>query len=370
MKKILHILVLPKLTGVQRICLQILRSLPDSEYEKWVLFSNEVQGEERSECQKAFEAAGTKVIYSTNMKRAIGWKDIPAIWEIYRLCRREKFDIVHTHSTKPGIIGRIAASVARVPFVIHTVHGLAFHNFIKFPKWQFYWTCEMYASLFCNKIILVNQYYNRYFHWLKRKVETVYNGIDFSLLSDTKKQNNIRPKILYVGRLDEQKDPLTLLQAAEYVIKKYPDIQFTLVGDGKKFRECQFFIEQHNLSDSVSLVGWQKNVASYYLTHDIFVASSIYEAFGLMFVEAGFYGLPVVATRVEGIPEVVKDQVSGLLCPPRKPYELAENIIRLVENRSLCFSMGKAAHKRVMSLFSSREMTERYKKIYNENSNK
>lgn len=369
MKKILHILVLPKLAGSQRICLQILCSLPSTEYEKWVLFSNEVGGKERSECEEVFEAAGAKVIYSDYMKRNIGLKDIAATREIYRLCRREKFDIVHTHSTKPGIIGRIAASVARVPLVVHTVHGLAFHKFVKFPKWQFYWACEMFASLFCDKIILVNQYYSRYFNWFKRKVETVYNGVDFPLLPEAEKQNNIIPKVLFVGRLDEPKDPLTLLQAAEYVAEKYPEVRFTLVGDGEKFRECQDFIEKHNLSDTVSLEGWQKNVVPYYLTHDIFVAPSIYESFGLMFVEAGFYGLPVVATWVEGIPEVVEDQVSGLLCSPRKPDELAGNIIRLVEDRSLCSSMGTAGHRRVTSLFSSRKMTERYKKIYNENSN-
>lgn len=367
-KKILNILVLPKMAGSQKICWEILNKLEETEFEKWVLFSDFSKNDrERKECQQAFEGIGAHVIFSPKMKREICWSDWGAMLEIYKLCRKEKFDIVHTHSTKPGIIGRIAATLAGVPLVVHTVHGLAFHKYVKFPKWQFYWVCEMFASLFCDKIILVNRYYNRYFRWFKRKVETVYNGVDFSLLPESEKQNNVIPKILFVGRLDEQKDPLTLLQAAEYVAKKYPEIQFTLVGDGEKFRECQCFIEQHNLTDTVFLAGWQKNVASFYLTHDIFVAPSIYESFGLMFVEAGFYGLPVVATRVEGIPEVVEDQVSGLLCSPRKPQELAENIIRLVENRSLCCSMGATAHQRVTSLFSSQKMTERYKKIYNEN---
>jgi glycosyltransferase involved in cell wall biosynthesis len=179
-KKILHILARPYLAGAQRISLEILRNLSNDEYDKYVLFGNDaIDNNLKLECIEKFEMAAVKVLFSKNMCRNIGLKDIPAIIEIYKLCKREKFDIVHTNSTKPGIIGRIAATLAHVPLVIHTVHGLAFHEFVKFPKWQFYWFCEMFAAFFCNKIVLVNKYYNRYFKLFKSKIITIYNGIDF-----------------------------------------------------------------------------------------------------------------------------------------------------------------------------------------------
>jgi glycosyltransferase involved in cell wall biosynthesis len=184
MKKILHIQVLPKLTGVQRISLEILKGLPHDEYDKYILFSNNgVDNTLKLICREAFEKSGIKVLFCHTLYREIGIRDIQAFIEIYKLCKQEKFDIVHTHSTKPGIIGRIAATLAHVPYVIHTVHGLAFHSFVKFPKWHFYWICEMVASFFCDNIIIVNNYYCKYFKLFKSKVVTIYNGVDFSFFS-------------------------------------------------------------------------------------------------------------------------------------------------------------------------------------------
>lgn len=184
-KKILHILVLQKLAGSQHVSLEILKNLPDDEYSKYVLFSNDfVEDELKLQCIKAFENAGVVVLISKNMYRKIGPRDLPAFIEIYKLCRKERFDIVHTHSTKPGFIGRIAATLAKTPAVIHTVHGLAFHDYLGFPLWQFYWLCEMAASFFCTKIVLVNNYYRKYFRFFDSKVSTIYNGVDFSKYKD------------------------------------------------------------------------------------------------------------------------------------------------------------------------------------------
>lgn len=367
MKKILHILVLPKLAGSQRIALEILQGLPNAEYEKWVLFSakEDVSHAESDFCETKFRDAGAKVIYSKYMKRAIGFKDIPATREIYQLCRKEKFDIVHTHSTKPGIIGRFAAMLAGVPLVMHTVHGLAFHQFVKFPRWQFYWSCEMIASLFCHRIILVNQFYKKHFRAFKNKTQTIYNGIDFAQLpSISPAEKPDIPKILFVGRLDESKDPLTLLKAAQIVIHAIPQAEFTLVGNGEKYDECVKFVLDNGLKQNITLTGWQDNVAQFYASHQIFVAPSIYESFGLMFIEAGYYQLPTVATYVEGIPEIIQDNKTGFLSEPRNPNKIAENIIRLIRDPRLRKQMGSAAHQHVTSSFCVTKMVKQYREAY------
>jgi glycosyltransferase involved in cell wall biosynthesis len=368
MKKILHILVFPRLAGSQRIALEIFKGLPDTEYEKWVLFSDDSDNEkEKQNCKSTFERAGVKVLFSKKLHREIGLSDIAATMEIYRLCRQEKFNIVHTHSTKPGIIGRIAATMARVPLVIHTVHGLAFHQFVKFPKWQFFFGCEMFASLFCHKIVMVNKYYGKYFKWFKRKVLTIYNGMDFTQPADNANISNnpdTPVKVLFVGRLDVPKDPITLLQAAKNVLATEPTTLFTIVGNGEKYDECKTFINVNHLENNIHLEGWQIDVTKYYQSHHIFAASSIYESFGLMFVEAGYHKLPCVATNVEGVPEVVQQNITGLLSPCKNPDLLAQNLLHLIQNKELRTKMGEAGYKRVTSLFSSQRMQEQYIRLY------
>lgn len=364
--KILHIQVIPKLSGVQKISLEILKALPP-ECEKFILFSDSADCGDKKECIRQFTEAGIKVLFSKNLQREIGFKDIKAFFEIYELCKKEHFDIVHTHSTKPGFIGRIAATIAHVPLVIHTVHGLSFHNYVKFPKWQFYWICEMFASLFCKKIVLVNKYYGKYFRWCHNKITTIYNGIDFaSLTYHTRLPNNTsKIQILYVGRLDFQKNPICLLEAADIVCKEYPNVTFTLVGDGEYYKRCMDYISKHNLNQNIKLEGWKTNTSEYYNTSDLFVSASIYEAFGLTFVEAGYYCLPVVTTNVEGIPEVIEDHVTGLLCNPNNALELANNIIFLIKNPSLREKLGIAGRERCLRLFNAGQMVNKYLSLYN-----
>lgn len=182
MKKILHILVQPKLAGSQKVSLEILRSLPKDKYDKYVLFSDSENCGDKQECIRRFEETGAKVILSQHLRREICKEDIKAFKEIYKIIKQERFDIVHTNSTKPGIIGRIAATLAGVPFVVHTVHGLAFYHGLSKPKWIFYWCCEMFASFFCDRIVLVNNYYSRYFKMFRNKLTVIYNGIDFKEL--------------------------------------------------------------------------------------------------------------------------------------------------------------------------------------------
>lgn len=367
--KILHIQVLPKLSGVQRVSLEIFRSLP-ADFEKYVLFSDSTDCGDRRQCVEEFEKTGAKVLFSPNLKREISPKDdLRALKEIYRLCKRERFDIVHTNSTKPGIVGRIAARLAGVPKVIHTVHGLAFHKYVGFPKWQFYWACEMVGSAFSHRIAIVNRFYTKYFRLFHRKVLTVYNGMDFTAFAPVAPNRRMGAgegvRILFVGRLDPPKNPLMLLKVAEKVCARYPDTKFTLVGDGEFMDDCRSFVAEHGLSRNVELAGWQGDTARFYAGHDIFAMTSIYEAFGLIFLEAGYYELPVVATDVEGIPEVVEQGVTGLLSAPNDVERFAANLIRLIENPEERVAMGRAGRTRVTTRFNSERMCREYLDLYN-----
>lgn len=256
-KKILHIQCLPKLSGVQNVSFEILRKLPDLEFEKYILFSSDGTEEQKRLITKVFNEINTKVLFSDNLVRELSFrKDFKALLEIIKLCRNYKFDIVHTNSSKPGVVGRIGATLSKVPLVIHTVHGTAWNRFMKFPKWHVYWAMEMFASFFCKKIVLVNEFFSKYFAMHKRKIVTIYNALDFSKFppkNNVKTENQIN--ILYVGRLDAQKDPMTLLAAAKIVVSNCPNVIFTLVGDGEYYDDCKRFINQNDLSDKIRLEG-------------------------------------------------------------------------------------------------------------------
>ncbi len=367
--KILHIQVLPKLSGVQKVSLEIFKKLNDDKYDKYILFSDSLDCGDRTECIKEFEETGAKVLFSKHLKREISISDFPALIELFKLCKREKFDIVHTNSTKPGIIGRIAAYLAGVPLVVHTIHGLSFHKFVKFPLWQFYWACEMFASIFCHKIVIVNKYYTKYFKWFKNKTCTIYNGVDYSKFPATSTGDLAKKKgridILFVGRLDKPKNPLQLLEAARRLHPTHPNAHFCFVGDGEYMGQCRNFISDNNLEDCASLEGWRTNVYDYYRRSDIFAVPSIYEAFGIMFLEAGYYKLPVCSTTAEGIPEVVINNTTGLLSEPNDDDAFTKNLALLIDNAKLRKQMGSSGYIHVTKCFDSSRMVKEYLKIYN-----
>ena len=367
MKKILHIQVLPKMAGVQRVSYHILKSLSKDEYEKHILFSSDMDDENKTHCKRLFEEIGCKVIFLDSLKRSIGFHDIKAIKDIYKLCKREKYDIVHTNSTKPGIVGRIGAKLAGVPYIIHTVHGLSFHNFIGFPKWHFYWMCEMFSSMFCDKIAIVNSYYSKYFKAFQKKIITVYNGIEFPSVEPKKDiETEDKIKILFVGRLSAQKDPITMLNAFSLATKKNSNLVLTIVGDGECYEDCRKLVEEHQIQDKVRFEGWQSEVDKYYKTHDIFITTSIYEAFGLVFLDAGYYKLPTVATNVEGIPEVIEDGITGLLSNPKDIFSISETILKLANDKTLRLTFGENAHARVVENFNVVKMIDAYNRLYKE----
>lgn len=363
-RKILHIQVLPKLTGVQRVSLEILRSLPDNEWEKTILFGG-AECEPSEKCVEQFRKSGCNVLFSRNLKREIGWYDWRIFWEIYRLCRRERFDVVHTHSTKPGVVGRIAARLAGIPKVIHTVHGVAFHPLVNHWKRATYHAIELFASLFSHRIASVSNYYVKYFHAFSRKTQVIHNGIVFSEKKARQSDSDL-VRLLFVGRLEEAKDPLNLLRAFSLIIKEKArkNVRLTLVGDGALEAKCRAFVTKNGLSDKVCFAGWQDDPTPFYANHRIFCLSSIHEAFGICLLEAGAQGLATAATHVGGVPEVVLDGVTGVLVPPRDPEAMAEALLRLIDDPALCRKMGRAAEMHVREHFTVEQMTDSYKKLY------
>ena len=343
MPKIAHVQVIPKLSGAQRFSLNILSKLDD--YDKFIICSGreEVSKEQLYSFINQMKKMNINIIWAPSLQRRIGIHDIKCFFELYSIFKKYNFDIVHTNSTKPGIVARIAARIAGVKKIIHTVHGIAFHSNESIFKKIFYYLVEAIALQFGSYNVTVNNYYLRYyklFFW--KKSLRIYNGVDFSaiersLTNKGEKNPDERTvkKILFVGRLDKQKNPLTALRAFKYLIQKNSNVIFDVVGDGELRKECETYVIENNLESKVFFHGWVEEPSSFYNNADIFYCPSSYEAFGFTFVEAAFFGLPIIASNVEGIPEVVIHGKMGFLTAPDDYIDQANFIERLLYDNEL-----------------------------------
>ncbi|ECI3445885.1 glycosyltransferase family 1 protein, partial [Salmonella enterica subsp. houtenae] len=282
-------------------------------------------------------------------------------------------DIVHTNSTKPGILARIAARMSGVKKIVHTVHGISFYKGQNVIKRLVYWAIECAALQFGDINVCVNNYYLKYYkNFFWKKNISIFNGYDFSELLLYTNSNNVRFSnkkdnvfsFLFVGRLDMQKDPITLIKAFSILASKYPYIILDIVGDGELMEASKELACELGVKDIVKFHGWVKKPYSYFYNCDAFVCPSLYEAFGFIFVEAAYFRKPIIATNVEGIPEVVLNNKMGFLVNPSNYLALAEKMEILVNSRSLCKVMGDFGSRYVIENFGIQKCVKAYQSIY------
>ncbi|WP_047609284.1 glycosyltransferase family 4 protein [Rahnella aquatilis] len=360
--KIAHVQVIPKLSGVQQITLDILSGLNDfnGPIEKIVICGDLID----NEFVGVFNNENIKVISIPSIKRSIGLHDIRCFIELYKLFKKNRYDIVHTNSTKPGIIARVAAKCAGTQKVIHTVHGIAFHAHTNILIRVFYYTLENIATLFGDVNITVNKKYTKYYPLVKSKV--IYNGVDFNKLNPVNKKIDDEIHFAFLGRLDEQKNPLEFIQAVDLVLKKYigeKRLRFSLAGDGELRNDCESMISKLGLSSNFNMPGWVKNKDEFFNDVDVLCQPSRWEAFGLVFVEAAYYSIPSIATKVEGIPEVVLDGYTGLLYESGAE-QLAKCMLKYIESPELITECGENARDYVTKNFTKEKMVSEYSAVY------
>lgn len=370
--KIAHVQVIPIMSGVQTVSYNILKELPDELYDKFLICGFDER--EEPKFFSDFTDINVKVIQVKSFRRRIGKSDFQAMKDISKILSENSFDIVHTNSTKPGVLVRVLSRLHGVRKIIHTVHGIAFHNKESLFKRLFYYLLEAFASLFGHVNVTVNKCYGKYYHYLGNNNVCIYNGVDFKSLGTplnnegavqcNKMGEEIR--IVFMGRLDSQKDPITLLKSANELINNrgFNDIKFYFGGDGELHDECLSYIEKNHLTEHVTLLGWVTDKVSLLSECDIFSMPSIYEAFGLVFVEAAHFSLPSVSTKVEGIPEVISDGETGLLVPEKDYVALSDKLELLITDSKLRKKLGTEAKNRAHREFSLDKMVQKYRELY------
>ena len=363
--KIAHVQVIPQLSGAQQISLDLLSSL-NYESNDLYMICGEIK-EVNSDFLEKFNSIGVTIIEVPNLKRELGKHDFFAFIELYRIFKKFNFDIIYTNSTKPAILARIAARMSGCKKIIHTVHGIAFHKHIPILKRILYYFAELFSVYFGHENISVNKYYNKFYPFAKTK--TIYNGVDFSKFLVEKKSSELNGlNFSFFARLDEQKNPIEFIEAihllnSEGILDINKDVIFTLAGDGELKSECCDLIKIYGLESKINVIGWVTDKNKFLNTIDVICQPSKWEAFGLTFVESAYFGIPAIATKVEGIPEVVLDGKTGLLYDGGA-QGLKECMKQFVNNRSLVHELGEMARKRALEVFSKQDMVNNYHEIY------
>lgn len=290
------------------------------------------------------QKTGIKTYYIPELIREVSpLKDLAATFKIYKILKSQKPQILHTHTSKAGIIGRLAGFLAKTPVRVHSPHGHIFYGYFnKFTTKVFILIERLFAKTTHKILNLTNEGRNDH---IKEKIDkpekfqTVYCGIILDDFKNCTTKTKIREEfgvskneilVGFVGRLTEVKGCDIFLKGAKKVSEQVKNIKFLVVGDGELREQIHTLAKDLDISEKVIFTGMRTDIPQIFRALDIFVLTSRNEGLGRVLVEAMVSGVPIVASNVGGVPEVLEYGKSGLLFNPENISELCENILKLV----------------------------------------
>lgn len=302
--------------------------------------------------------------------RMRGELDVKAAYKIAGICRKNGYNILHLHSAHSMAIGLLAKLFHRQLKLIgmKRVDFRISKNFLSRVKYSSGWMDKIVCISEAIRNVLIEDGIP------KAKLMTIHSGIDINKFSENKKSTSIREefnipaKNILIGTIAAvvgHKDYPNLLKAAEKVITKYEDVTFLAVGEGKDMDQTKALSAGMNLKDKFIFTGYRSDVGKFLKSFDIFVLASKMEGMGTSLLDAQAVGLPIVATKTGGIPEIIEDGLNGLLVEPQNPDALADSMSRLIEDTELRESLNKGALQHVKQ-FSISHNVEKYLELYNE----
>jgi glycosyltransferase involved in cell wall biosynthesis len=274
------------------------------------------------------------------------------------LFRRRRIDLVHTHDDKPLLYAPLAARLARVPRVVHTRH----HGHLPWLRRRHAAMTRLAARL-TSQFVCVSDDSARLTAGDGVRARTIWNGIDMSRFSYTGPRAD--GPVVAVGRLSPEKDHPTLLRAVALAGRAAP-LRWEVAGNGPCRAALERLAAELGLGDRVRFLGEVADVPALLGRASVFVLPSLTEGLSLTLLEATARGLPVVATRVGGNPEVVVDGETGLLVPPGAPAALAGAVLRLLDDPATARRLGAAGRRRVETHFDVRRMVAEYETLYHD----
>jgi glycosyltransferase involved in cell wall biosynthesis len=362
MTKILHIITRLDMGGSAQNTLHTCNELSEK-YDKVLIHGLSLESGmtdlEKKVVEEGIETAknqGVKVVLLPSLVRSIRpFKDLKALFALVWLIVKEKPDIVHTHSSKGGLLGRLAAKLCGVTPIVHTPHGHVFYgHFGPVASKVFLWIERIFSKFTDRLVALTHGEKDDYIAMSvcsPEKLLTIHSGVDIQQflhtngnLAEKKRSLGLGPKepvIGFVGWLLPIKGPEYLLKAMDYIWPEQPETTLVMVGKGDLDVDLRAEALRKNVNGKVKFLGWRQDIHELMPVFDIFVLPSLNEGMGRVLVEAMAAGKPVVASRVGGIPDLVRDGETGHLVPPADEKALADAILKLLKDPDQAKLMGQ-----------------------------
>jgi glycosyltransferase involved in cell wall biosynthesis len=322
---------------------------------------------------------GVRLFALPSLVRRLSFKnDLLAFINIYRLIKRISPHIVHTHTSKAGLLGRLAACLARVPIIIHTPHGHVFHSYYGPFMTKIFVFVEKILSFMTDKITaLTNRERDEHLKEGIASIEkyvTIHSGVALDRLMNMsvdieagKKKYGIPQDcnvVGVIGRLVPIKGHKYLISAAKRIVREFHNTVFVFVGDGYLNASLERQAESIGVRKNIIFTGWRKDAAEILDLFDILVVPSLNEGMGKVLVEGMALGKPIVASSVGGIIDLVKNGENGILVPPRDSYALENAILQLIKNKNLAETLGKNGKAKVYPEFDASVMVKEVDDLY------
>ena len=385
--KVLHIITRMDMGGSAQNTLDTCLHMNGRRYRSTLLYGPSLESgmtaAERNTVDRRLTRAkesGTRLVPVNDLVRAVRpVKDFLAFISILGWVHKIKPAIVHTHTSKAGLIGRLAAKLCRVPHLVHTPHGHVFYgHFGPVQSRIFLWIERLAAKITDKTIALTNREKQDYIAYRVvpgAKLATIHSGVDIRPYvtpgagkSALKKRFGIDPAHTVVGTVGwllPIKGPEVLLKSLGHIDARRKDVTLVYVGKGALEASLKSTSRQLGIEDRVKFLGWRDDIPFILQMFDIFALASLNEGMGRVLVEAMAAGLPVVASDTGGIPDLVSHNVNGLLFAPGNDVALADCLARLLENPREALEMGRLGRERCRA-YSLEAMVDKIHALYAE----
>ncbi len=377
--RVLHIITRMIVGGAQENTLLSVIGLDAMPEYEVTLMSGIDKGREGELLSEAREK--TNLLIVPEMGRSINpFSDFVAFWKIYRLIKKGRYHIVHTHSSKAGVLGRVAAWLAGTPLIVHTLHSLVFHEYQPWfinKSWRgIKKMCAPITDFFISVSEIIVQKAVKAGVDKPEKFRTIYSGMELDwFLNANFDGNAIRrefgipedaPVVGKIARLFPLKGHDQLMDAAPEIVKRVPDVRFFLIGDGILYEHLQERARGYGILENFVFAGLipRERIPEMISAMDIVVHTSLREGLARVLPQSLAMGKPCVSFNIDGAPEVVINDKTGYLVETYDNQGLSESISRLLKDPKLRKEMGENGRRHVDPAFRTETMVKEIAEVY------
>jgi len=319
--------------------------------------------------------------------KGLKWKlnflyDPIVLIKLIKLMRKNRYDIIHTHTTKAGILGRIAGRIAGVPIIVHGLHGSTFEAFdsglLNWLLFLFERLTGRFTDAYISVSGVLSEKYIERGIGKKKNYHTVHSGMELETFYGAREKIDCRKKqrelgigvedfvIGNVARLESRKGHKFLIDAFKNVLggQKNGHVKLLIIGEGNKREYLENYVNELNLRDKVVFTGYREDVEELMAVMDIFVLTSLREGLPRVLVQAAAVGVPSVAFNVDGVSEIIKDNYNGFLVKVKDVKQLENRIVKYMNNKELVSLHGRNGREFIEDKWSIKGMVDRIDKIY------